>query len=169
MTCPLTLTRPWVVPRPNIHLLPRQVFRHHKGAVTCMDTDPAGRFLYTGSHDYTVIVWNILSGRRLKVRGVRRWPLAAFRSFVCEFSFLCFVFILYLHFHCLVFRICAFIVLYSVSIFHSALIFCVFISYFNLPFFSQYISATKRRSMRADSISCSPPFLESLFLYHNIL
>lgn len=47
-------------------------YEGHKDAVTCLSVDPTGQWLATGSDDKSVRVWEITTGRCMKVRaGVR--------------------------------------------------------------------------------------------------
>lgn len=39
-----------------------RTFKGHRGPVTCMATDPAGKMLYTGSSDHTIRCWVIQTG-----------------------------------------------------------------------------------------------------------
>ncbi|KAK7069086.1 WD repeat-containing protein 86 [Halocaridina rubra] len=39
-----------------------KVFKGHRGPVTCMATDPAGKMLYTGSNDHSIRCWVIQTG-----------------------------------------------------------------------------------------------------------
>lgn len=43
-----------------------KVFKGHKGAVTCMATDPLGKMLFTGSTDQTIKGWNLYKGDCLR-------------------------------------------------------------------------------------------------------
>jgi WD40 repeat protein len=44
-----------------------QTFRGHKGAVTCLATDPLGKLLFTGSADHSIRSWEIMTGQPLKI------------------------------------------------------------------------------------------------------
>ncbi|KAK8754015.1 hypothetical protein OTU49_008024 [Cherax quadricarinatus] len=44
-----------------------KTFKGHKMPITCMDTDPSGHILYTGSQDQSIIAWDITRGTKIKV------------------------------------------------------------------------------------------------------
>ena len=44
-----------------------RTYKGHTGPITCMATDPFGRYLFTGSSDHDIRSWEILTGRLLTI------------------------------------------------------------------------------------------------------
>ena len=44
-----------------------QTFKGHTGPITCVATDPFGKFLFTGSSDHDIRSWEIATGKLLAI------------------------------------------------------------------------------------------------------
>jgi len=47
------------------------IYEGHEGAVTCIDVDPTGQYIVSGSEDKTVRIWEVSTGRQMAVWDVK--------------------------------------------------------------------------------------------------